>query len=427
MPSYLTPGVYVEEVSTGTKPIGMVGTSTAAFVGVAPKADARLNEAVACNNWSEFIKHFVAEGEAGTDLARAVYGFFDNGGRRCYVVNVGKGNPISGDKRKPSGLDRLEPIDEIAIVAAPGYYDPASYAALLAHCENLQDRVAILDTPEVVEDIDTLKEVGTLDVREAASEQKAEGGEEAAGSGKKASGGGGGKKRSAGIRPANSDRGFGALYFPWFSVQDPLAAKQVVRVPPSGHIAGIYARSDATRGVHKAPANETVRGALGLAYQVTHAEQGELNRRGVNCIRFFSDAGIRVWGARTLADEASEWRYINVRRLFNMIEESIKQGTRWTVFEPNDERLWKSVVRDIRAFLTLVWRDGALKGTTPQEAFFVKCDAETNPPEVIDAGRLVVEIGIAPVKPSEFIIFRIGQWAGGGAAEEEAAEGGSEE
>jgi phage tail sheath protein FI len=412
MPSYLTPGVYVEEVSTGAKPIGMVGTSTAAFVGGLPNSN-HLNEAVACNNWTQFVKHFVADGDPGSDLARAVYGFFDNGGSRCYVVNVGKGKPISGDKRKRTGLDCLEAIDEIAIVAAPGYCDPGSYAALLSHCENLKDRVAILDTPSVVKDIDTLKEVGTTG---------AGGGESGEGEA-----GGGGKKASRGIRPPNSDGGFGSLYFPWLNVRDPLSSGQVVQVPPSGHMAGIYARSDATRGVHKAPANETVRGALGLAYQVTHAEQGELNRKGVNCIRFFPDSGIRVWGARTLAEESSEWRYINVRRLFNMIEESIKEGTRWTVFEPNDERLWKSVVRDSIAFLTLVWRDGALKGTTPQEAFFVKCDAETNPPEVIDAGRLVVEIGIAPVKPSEFIIFRIGQWSGGASAEEESAEGESEE
>jgi phage tail sheath protein FI len=408
MPSYLTPGIYVEEVSTGTKPIGMVGTSTAAFVGVAPASNARLNEAVACNNWSEFVKHFVGEGDSGTDLARAVYGFFDNGGGRGYVVNVGKGKPISGDKRKRTGLDCLEAIDEIAIVAAPGYCTMGDYAALQSHCENLKDRVAILDTPENVKDIDTLKEVGTQDAGGGAA-------------------GDSGTKSSGGIRPPTSDKGFCIVYFPWFTVRDPLASDKLVHVPPSGHLAGIYARSDATRGVHKAPANETIRGALGLAYRVTHAEQGELNLKGINCIRFFPDSGIRVWGARTLAEEASEWRYINVRRLFNMIEESIKNGTRWTVFEPNVEGLWKAMVRDIKSFLTLVWRDGALKGSTPQEAFFVKCDAETNPQEVIDAGRLVVEIGIAPVKPSEFIIFRIGQWSGGTATEEEATEGESKE
>jgi phage tail sheath protein FI len=215
------------------------------------------------------------------------------------------------------------------------------------------------------------------------------------------------------MRPRNSDGGFGAFYFPWLNARDPLAKGAIAPTPPSGHVAGIYARTDAVRGVYKAPANEPVRGALGLSYRVTREEQGELNRMGVNCIRFFPDAGIRVWGARTLAEEASEWRYVNVRRLFNMIEESIAEGTRWTVFEPNDVTLWQSVTRDVSAFLTLLWRDGALMGASPGQAFFVKCDAETNPPEVVDAGRLVVEIGIAPVKPAEFIIFRIGQWAGG--------------
>jgi phage tail sheath protein FI len=146
-----------------------------------------------------------------------------------------------------------------------------------------------------------------------------------------------------------------------------------------------------------------------LTYNVSREEHGELNRKGVNVIRMFPD-GIRVWGARTLAAEASEWRYIPVRRTFNMIKESIQEGTRWTVFEPNDMMTWKSVERDIRAFLMRVWRDGALLGATPEQAFFVKCDAETNPPEVRDAGQLIAEIGIAPVKPAEFIVFRIGQW-----------------
>lgn len=400
--TYLTPGVYVEEVSAGTRPIAAVGTSTAAFLGVAPASDARQNEAVACNSWSDFVREFVREGSPSTDLARAVFGFFMNGGARCYVVNVGEGKPIAGEARRRTGLRCLEPVDEVAIVAAPGYADPVSYDALLTHCERLGDRVAILDPPPNVENIDALKEVGT------ASPAAAPEGEE--GEGKKPSRKG---APPGGLRPRNSDSGHGAFYFPWINARDPLANGAIVAVPPSGHMAGIYARTDATRGVHKAPANEVVRGALGLAYRVTREEQGALNPAGVNCIRFFPDAGIRVWGARTLAEEASEWRYINVRRLFNMIEESIAEGTRWTVFEPNDVTLWQSVTRDVTAFLTLLWRDGALVGASPSQAFFVKCDAETNPPEVVDAGRLIVEIGIAPVKPAEFIIFRISQWTGG--------------
>ena len=165
--------------------------------------------------------------------------------------------------------------------------------------------------------------------------------------------------------------------------------------------------------MHKAPANEAVRGALNLTYLLTREEQGILNQSGVNCIRSFAREGIRVWGARTVADGSSEWRYLNVRRLFNMIEESIATSTRWIVFEPNDRTLWKSIRRDISAFLTRLWRDGALMGRTPQEAFFVKCDEETNPPDVIDTGTVVTLIGIAPVKPAEFIVFRISQYAGG--------------
>jgi phage tail sheath protein FI len=178
-------------------------------------------------------------------------------------------------------------------------------------------------------------------------------------------------------------------------------------------VAGVWARNDDTRGVHKAPANEPIRGALNLTYRVTREEQGTLNPKGVNCIRYFSGEGIKVWGARTLDDAASEYRYVNVRRLVNMLKESIAEGTRWVVFEPNDFQLWKSITRDVRAFLTRVWRDGALLGRTPEEAFYVKCDEETNTPERIDAGEVHCEIGIAPVKPAEFVIFEIRQTPSG--------------
>ena len=182
-------------------------------------------------------------------------------------------------------------------------------------------------------------------------------------------------------------------------------------------MAGIWARTDMTRGVHKAPANEIVRGALDLTYGVTREEQALLNPEGVNCIRYFPGAGIMVWGARTVDEEASEWRYLSVRRLFNMLKESIAEGTRWIVFEPNDYVLWRSIDRDITAFLTRVWRDGALFGRTPQEAFFVQCDEETNPPDVRDAGQVVAVIGVAPVKPAEFVVFKLSQTSGGVAIE----------
>ena len=195
-----------------------------------------------------------------------------------------------------------------------------------------------------------------------------------------------------------------AVFFPRFYARDLKLDNRLESFAPSGAMAGVFARTDATRGVHKAPANEVVRGAIGLAYQTTKGEQDTLNPNGVNCIRAFPGRGIRVWGARTVSSNPS-WRYISVRRLFNYVEESIREGTQWVVFEPNDHFLWARITRDITAFLRLVWRSGALFGTTPETAFYVKCDEELNPPEVRDAGMLIVEIGMAPVKPAEFVIF----------------------
>lgn len=399
--SYLAPGVYVEEVSSGARPIEAVGTSVAAFVGTAPSQGARLHEPVAINNWSEFLRNFSTPGSEGTPLAHGVYGFFQNGGARCYVVNTGTDPALSGDARGRKGLDVLEAIDEVAIVAAPGHADAASYDALLSHCEKLRDRVAILDGPGRVASIEQLTRVAT--VRPTADEA--------------------GPSETAGLRARQSDGGYGAFYYPWITIQDPFGPGKIIDVAPSGHVAGIYARTDALRGVHKAPANELIRGALGVAMRITHQEQEALNPGGVNCIRFFQNEGIRVWGARTVAPSSSEWRYVNVRRLFNMIEESIARSTRWVVFEPNDMSLWKAIRRDVGAFLMLIWRQGALMGSTPEQAFFVKCDAETNPPEVIDAGQVVILVGIAPVKPAEFVIFRIGQAVEGVKVESEAAGG----
>ena len=432
MPTYLTPGIYIEEVSEGPRPIEGVGTSTAGFVGVAPDPAAHLNEAVAINNLTQFVREFAPPGSASTPLAQAVFGFFLNGGGRCHVVNVGTDRPIVGNGQGRKGIDLLEEIDEVAIVAAPGYSDPASYDALLTHCEKLHDRVAILDSPEEVANIASLTRVATVPAPRR--------------TGQPVEGSPGGPSDTpasptrsrpqaepapesppppTGLRPRQSDGGYGALYFPWITVRDPLSGRGLINVPPSGHIAGIYARTDASRGVHKAPANELIRGALGVTYRVTHEEQGELNQNGVNCIRLFVSEGIRVWGARTLAASSSEWRYLNVRRLFNMVEEAIARGTRWVVFEPNDMPLWKAIRRDVNAFLTLLWRQGALMGQTPEEAFFVKCDAETNQPEVIDAVMVVIVICIAPLKPAEFVIFRISQGGGGAqTATQSTAQGG---
>ena len=399
--SYLSPGVYVEEVDRGTKPIEAVGTNTVGFLGESAKGP--LNESVLITNWSQFVKTFGDFKDCSEHLAHAVYGFFNNGGSRCFVVNVGAPDQAkevkvtpAGDKKDDkapvhaggggrdglfigrdggpgarTGLKCLDEVDEIAIIAAPGCISPAVADALLSHCETRKDRFAILDSPETI--------TGGVDKL-----------------------------------PKPRDSKYGAYYFPWIQVYDP--DKGNIFVPPSGHIAGVYSRTDSERGVHKAPANEIIRGALGMKYNVSKGEQDLLNPKGINAIRFMNNA-IRIWGARTLSTDPS-WRYINVRRLFIMVESSIERATQWVVFEPNDHRLWKRVQRTISSFLTLLWRNGALMGTSPEQAFYVKCDEETNPPEVIDAGQLVVEIGLAPVKPAEFVIFRIGQMASGGGVEE---------
>jgi len=376
--SYLSPGVYVEEVDRGSKPLEMVGTSTVGFIGESSVGP--VNEAVFVTNWSQFTKNF-GDFQHSEYLAHAVYGFFNNGGSRCYILNVGsawegkyasKAALYIGEDNGPgtrTGLKAFEDVEDINMVVAAGQTDPAIQDAVLSHCENMRYRFAILDSPEVIE------------------------------------------KGGVDKLPKPRDSKYGAYYFPWLEVYDPY--KGNVFQPPSGYMAGVYARVDAERGVHKAPANELVRGALGLKYNITKGEQDILNPKGINCIRAFSNRGIRVWGARTVSSDAS-WRYINVRRLFNMVEQSIEIGTQWAVFEPNDQRLWKRITRDLTAFLMRLWRQGALFGATPEQAFYVKCDAETNPPEVIDAGQLICEIGMCPVKPAEFVIFRIGQMPTGG-------------
>lgn len=185
-------------------------------------------------------------------------------------------------------------------------------------------------------------------------------------------------------------------------------------VPPCGHMMGIWCRTDESRGIFKAPANETPRGVLGLAYETNMREQEMLNPKGINCIRNFANynRGYKVWGARTLVEPDNvQWRYISVRRLISYIEKSIEIGTQWVVFEPNDQDLWARVTRTVNGFLTRLWRDGALFGASPAEAFYVKCDAELNTPDTMMLGRLYVEIGVCPVRPAEFVIFRLSQWA----------------
>ncbi|WPD22669.1 MAG: phage tail sheath subtilisin-like domain-containing protein [Candidatus Electrothrix scaldis] len=401
---YNTPGVYIEEKSTGSKPISAVSTTTCAFIGNAPPVKVKTddnndknkddNKPIPCNNFEEFSRKFLPEDkkqlkdENSIDISfvHAVYGFFSNGGTYCYIVNVAK-------ESIATGIERLKGYEDVALVAAPGRQTPSDYDALITYCENMKNCFAILDGPESFDDPEKMSIV-------AVESPSISGSEGAAGSGGKSTGGR--------ARPTS----FAAQYIPHLFMTSPLTNEKV-KCPPSGHIAGIYARTDTVRGVHKAPANIGIRACTGLTQRITAAEQGTLNSNYVNCIRYFPSEGIRVWGARTLSTDNPEWRYINVRRLFLMIEESIKRSTSWTVFEPNDTILQKSITRDITAFLKLQWQAGALVGTSQNEAFFVKCDSGNNPQESVDEGRLIVDIGIAPSKPAEFIIFRVGQWQGG--------------
>jgi phage tail sheath protein FI len=211
------------------------------------------------------------------------------------------------------------------------------------------------------------------------------------------------------------DSKYGALYHPWIEILDPTqrlaqgAPQDRLLLPPSGFVAGIYARSDIERGVHKAPANEVVRGLTKFESNINKARQDVLNPEGINALRFFEGRGNRVWGARTVSSDP-EWKYVNVRRLFLYIEHSIDKGTQYAVFEPNNERLWANIRSSIEDFLLVLWRDGALLGSKPEEAYFVRCDRTTMTQNDLDNGRLIVLVGVAPVKPAEFVIFRIGQF-----------------
>jgi phage tail sheath protein FI len=412
MSQYLSPGVYVEEVPSAIKAIAGVSTSTAGFVGVVPDKIHLLAKDPAAapgttkfvdfslptpaetpkliTSWTQFTKAFGdligSEAAAATtdpgpaidaghrNLAHAVYGFFNNGGSRCYVVRVL--SPTDLDE----ALKAFAAIDEIALVAAPGITDDASRDKLVTHCVRSSDRFAILDGPESVSDLTTLTRT-SADV-------------------------------NSGVMPKKTD--YAAWYFPWLKVFDPAAKLQssdgLIGVPPSGHLAGIYARVDNLRGVHKAPANEVILGALNVTQPLSKAEQDGLNPKGVNCIRVLND-NVLAWGARTVGGDANaDLKYINVRRTLLFLRESIDEGLQWAVFEPNNPALWQKINRNVTAFLTNVWRSGALFGTTAQEAFYVKCDAETNPPELRELGQVVTEIGVSIVRPAEFVIFRLSQF-----------------
>jgi phage tail sheath protein FI len=463
MPEYLSPGVYVEEAPPLARPIAGVGTSTAGFIGLVPSdlevpvkrvsgelvkgadgtktelpllsypvlatgktfkirvndeevAAQLLNEdankiskvkfetapskdttikaeyvtvsrlqavdagkAILCTNFGEFATSF---GDFSTDknqqmLAHAVHGFFNNGGTRCYVMRFAAERDIQAD-----ALDAFGAIDEIAIVAAPGIVSETVQEMIIDHCESLGDRFAVLDGAQQATNPEFSKTK---------------------------------------IQGQTKDSSYAALYFPWIRVDD-LTGKIVssddsqrepLFVAPSGHIAGVYAQVDANRGVHKAPANVVVRGALDVQHPLTKAHQDGLNPPGINCLRNLN-GNIYVWGARTMGGDANgEFKYVSTRRLMNFLRESIEEGTRFVVFEPNNPGLWQRIKRSVGDFLLGQWRAGALLGETPEKAFFVKCDGETNPRDVREVGRVVTEIGVAIVKPAEFVIFRIQQQTGG--------------
>lgn len=509
MPEYLSPGVYVEEVDTGNKPIEGVATSTAGFLGITERGPLK---PAFISNFGEYKRIFggyVKEAD-GTDryLTYGVEGFFQNGGKRCFVARVASnapaktsGAPFDGMQvtavgpgtwgenvavkisqasldnqtaatadlfkltliywaTKPTGtlvdptdsanntdpnrveptivevydnlvsapnstnfyerqvngssvlvtvaqtaagrpgdkaptfltggdngadidkadfgdaLTQLEAIDEIAILCCPDENSfPAITEDLVIQCETLKDRFAIIQAPNPAPGI------------------------------------------GAHI-PSRASK-YAAYYHPWLRITSPLT-QLPMEIPPGGHVTGIYARSDIERGVHKAPANEIIRGlyfdpqdpTAGLKIQVTKADQDMLNPRGVNVLRYFTGRGNLVWGARTTTRDP-DWKYVNVRRLFIFVEESIEEATQWVVFEPNDEPLWARVRRSVSDFLTRLWMDGMLQGKAREEAYFVRCDRSTMTQADIDNGKLIMLIGIAPVKPAEFVIFRIGQWTGG--------------
>jgi len=274
-----------------------------------------------------------------------------------------------------TGLKQFEDVEDISIVAAPGstadytnYRDDANtiYGLLIGHAERMRYRIAVLDCPP---------QMGIADVRR--------------------------------VR-AKLDSKYAAFYYPWVTVLDPITRREL-NLPPSGFVSGIYARNDINRAVYKAPANEVVTLAIGFEQTINKAQQEVLNPEGINCFRFFEGRGYRLWGARTISSDP-EWKYVNLRRYFAYLERSVDKGTQWAVFEPNGESLWANIRRTVEDFLLNEWQSGALLGEKPDKAYFVKCDRSTMTQNDLDNGRLICLVGVAALKPAEFVIFRIGQW-----------------
>ncbi|MCX5328351.1 MULTISPECIES: phage tail sheath subtilisin-like domain-containing protein [unclassified Streptomyces] len=373
------PGVYIEE-QPATGPIAGAGTGTAALIGtpVSSVSNAAAGIPVVTTSWTDYVTQFGGF-KTSSPLPYAVRGFFDNGGAKAYVVPVKDVKDAAG---MAAALEQLTRVQEVNLVCAPGLVDAGVQSSLLTHCEAMGNRFAILDGAT---DNTPLKADGVLQTQRGGLLSKG---------------------------------GWGGLYWPWILVDDPAPTPPgTTLVPPSGHIAGIMARVDGAVGVHKAPANEVVRGARNLSYTLNDTEQGTLNHAGVNAIRLFPGRPPMLWGARTLTD-GTAWRYVNVRRLVAYVEESLLQGLRWAVFSPNTTGLWKTLERTISEFLARIWQAGALFGRTAQEAFYVRIDEELNPAAVRNAGQVIVEIGLSPVRPAEFVVVRLGLWDGGSRATE---------
>jgi hypothetical protein len=369
--NYKTPGVYREDIFL--QPEARLPTGVPGFVGFAEVGSAGEtppNSPVALHRKEEFVTQLGSRPEGY--LAEAVAGFFDNGGTRCYVVRADSSS--DPEIALKNAVDALAPLTDLDLVAIPDAMtlrladkrpDAGSITRVqthaLEHCAKLGTRLAILDA---------LPGDVVLAQRNSITAGQTE--------------------------PIN-----GALYHPWIKI-----ANREDAVPPCGHVAGIFARTDARAGVFKAPANEEVLGVLDLEVNIDNRVQDQLNPEGINCLRAFPGRGIRVWGARTLSRDPN-WRYINIRRLFLTLGRWIDVNMPWAAFEPNTPGLWVRIQRELNTYLTGLWRAGGLKGQTPEQAFYVKCDAETNPPEVREAGQVVTEIGLAPGAPAEFIVVRI--------------------
>lgn len=346
------PGVYVQELTIGPKPIQGVSTSTTAFLGETQKGPVT---PTLVTSWLQFKTVF--GGTFGEDkfLPYAVEGFFLNGGLRCYIRKV-------CDNDYAAALLELEQIEEISLVYSPNAQATAGLTDLLFdHCERLRNRFTIIDSVK-------------------------------------------GQLPSSVSKPKRACS-FAALFYPWIKVPENSTAK-ICTVPPGGYVAGVYAKSDFERGVHKAPANLPVQGVVGLEFVVSNAQQYGLNSQSINCIRDFSGRGILVWGARTLASDP-ERKYINVQRLMIYLEQSITQSIKWVQFEPNNDKTWTKLKLATENFLYESWQTGMLMGTKPDQAYFVRCDRSTMTQNDIDNGRLIMQVGVAPVRPAEFIIFRV--------------------